>query len=130
CVVRTLEGETWLALDEPEDESAPMRLTAEFFDGEGEKILRLEENEWVCFRDQWDVEVVGTLITVRSGPAAIALQIPTCPPHDLFLERLTMQKGKLEIQVEPSGRTILRRDGGMTELDEVMVARADCIFLV
>jgi len=129
-IVCTAAGDRWLSIEEREDSDAPIRLSADFFDEAGEPTLALEGNEWVCLGNQWDVETEGRRIIVRSGPRRIALQLEARPPHGLALERLSMRKGELSIDVQPSGTTVIRNHGGVTEFDSNVVANAECVFLL
>jgi len=129
-IVRTHEGERWFSIQGPEEADAPMRLSAQFFDDHGSPTLTLDENEWITSTSPWDVDIIGNAITVRRGPGEITLMIEACPPHELILKRLKMHKLDLAIEIKPSGKTILRRDGGVTEFGGNVVSSADCVFLI
>jgi hypothetical protein len=129
-IVRTREGEYWFQIEEPEAETAPIRLSVVFFDRDGRPSLEIQENEWRCFTGQWDTQVKGKTITVRHGPGNIVLELVAEPRHGIHLTRLAMQKGDLGISVERNGRLTLTRAGGTTTFEEVQAMGADAIFVV
>lgn len=129
-IVRTHEGEHWFMIEEPEVEGAPIRLSVVFFDKNGHPSLEIQENEWRCFSDQWDVEIEGKRIIVRRGSGDIALELAAEPPRGIHLVRLAMQKGDLGISVERNGCLTLRRAGGVTTFEENLVSGADTVFVV
>lgn len=77
----------------PGEGEEPGKISAIFTNDCGEKMLELRENEWVGSLDNWDIEVVGKRISVRSSSGKIALQLRLNPPGRIIIERLDMRIG-------------------------------------
>lgn len=129
-IIRTEEGERWFVIEDTEFPGGPVRLSALFFDKDGQVSLEIRGNEWRCFSGQWDLDVVGKTITVRRRPKDIALELVVDPPHVIRLTRLVMQKGDLGITIEPPGIVTLKRGEGITIFDDNFVSGADSVFIV
>lgn len=50
-------------------------ISATFLDGKGRVLLSIVENELTVNRESWDIDFVGTRLTIRSGLRRIALEI-------------------------------------------------------
>ncbi len=130
-IIKTREGERWLSVAPPEEDGGPFRISVAFFDDEGRPSLAIEENVYVVSTELWDTQIQGDTITVRKGPGDIALQLRTCQPHTLSLERLKMQRGNLGVAVEPGGRiTMKTRGGGSITFDGGGAMGSDAVFLL
>lgn len=129
-IVKTKEGENWLSIESSEENVGPVRISADFFDVQGELSLKIEGNEWMPLSSQWDTEVVGRKIIVRRAPGEVALEIIAMPPNGLRLARLRMRKADLAIIIEPSGQVTISRGGGQTILNECLVDGSDIVFLI
>jgi hypothetical protein len=129
-IVTTLEGEHWLSIEQPEADGAPMRLSAMFFDDHGNPSLEIVGNEWRPVIAQWDTDVEGSCITVRSGPGVIVLELIALPPNALRLTRLRMRRNDLYIDIAPSGLVTMGRAGVEYALDSCSAANADSLFLI
>ena len=79
-----------IEIKEAEVMGGPFRLGANFFDSIGRPTLRIIDNEWFAFANNWDVETEGSRITVRAGPRQIALMIRAEPPDRLIVEKVDM----------------------------------------
>ncbi len=71
----------------------PGKISAIFTNESGVPILELNDNEWIGSLDNWDIEIKGTRITVKSAQGRVALKIRLDPPGRLILERLDMRIG-------------------------------------
>lgn len=129
-IVKTREGERWLSIEEPEDPEGPLRVSAVFYDKDEHESLIITGNEWTPSSNQWDTDTEGNRITVRRGPGDIALELVALPPHGLRVSRLRMRKADVSIVIEPSAKTTIERNGGITMLDGCFASGADCAFLV
>lgn len=89
-VLIQIHGVDLLSVQPPEEPGAPVRLSGFLADTTGATTLKIVDNVWSAGDDNWDVEVVGPLITIRRGPADIALQVRTLPPHAIAIERIDM----------------------------------------
>lgn len=105
-------GDPILAVDPPEAQGAPFRLSAMLCDHQEREILRIVENEWQAPTTNWDVEVVGPRITIRRGSRDIALILRTDPPKSLVVERLDMTYRGTRIECDEKRGLIVRSPGG------------------
>ncbi len=85
-----VNGFPLLSVREPEAPGTPYRLSGLFADDTGEITLKIEDNVWSAGADNWDVECVGPLITIRNGPRLICLVLRQEPPQRLVVERINM----------------------------------------
>jgi hypothetical protein len=85
-----LNGTPMLSLAPPEEVGSPWRLSGSFADETGANTLVIRNNEWAVGAHNWDVECVGQLITVRSGPGQVVLRLRQLPPSKLVVEQLLM----------------------------------------
>lgn len=75
----------------PGDETQLGSIFAIFTDEEGVPVLELVENAWEGSTENWDIEVVGQRITVRTRAKVVALQLRLEPPGVIVIERLDMR---------------------------------------
>lgn len=85
-----VRGYPLVQVEGPEEVNGPYRLTASFFNRQGQPSLFIRRNEWKVFSDSWDVEVIGPSVTVRTQPGQIALRLVFVPGEGLVVERLDM----------------------------------------
>ena len=86
-----VRGVDLLSFKPPAEPGSPFLLSGLLSDATGATTLRIVDNEWFAGDENWDVEVVGPLITIRRGVGDIALQVRVMPPHALVIERVDMQ---------------------------------------
>jgi hypothetical protein len=94
-----------------EEDGGPFRLSAQFFNSEGEPSLRIIENEWRASTDNWDVEATGGRIVVRDAHGHISLRIVADPPDRLTIDRLDMRVGEFHLEGTDELLKIERSDG-------------------
>jgi hypothetical protein len=51
-------------------------------------LFQIEQNEWIGTLDNWDIECIGPVVTIRRGLRRIVLQIRCMPPDGLAIEAL------------------------------------------
>lgn len=86
-----VRGVNLLSFKSPVEPGSPFLLSGLLSDATGATTLRIVDNEWFAGDENWDVEVIGPLITIRRGLGDIALQVRVMPPHALVIERINMQ---------------------------------------
>jgi hypothetical protein len=86
-----VRGADLLSFKPPAEPNSPFLLSGLLSDATGATTLRIVDNEWFAGDENWDVETVGPLITIRRGLGDIALQVRVMPPHALAIERIDMQ---------------------------------------
>jgi hypothetical protein len=129
-IVRTHDGDRWLAIDEPEAADAPARLYAKFHDDDGQLSLEIDGNEWRCFMDHWDNEVVGPLIRVHRSLRDVVLELVAEPPHGIRVVRLKMHKGGLAVDIDASGTITLVRGGAPLVVDACDISGSDAAIVL
>ena len=70
--------------------NSPMLLSGVFCDEMGRDMLKIKENEWSVKSDNWDVDIEGPRIIIRSAPRQISLVLKMNPPKGIIVERLDM----------------------------------------
>lgn len=50
----------------PETINSPFRLSAIFFDSNGFISMQIEENEWIAYTTNWDIEAIGGKLIIRN----------------------------------------------------------------
>jgi SEC-C motif-containing protein len=100
-------GDDVLSVQQAEVSGGPFRISATLCDAEGQEIIRIVDNVWQAPVTNWDVEVVGKRISVRSTPRRIELCLRTEPPQLLVVEKLDMHyRGIHVVCDEPRGFSI------------------------
>jgi hypothetical protein len=74
----------------PEAPGGPFRLSAVLCDSDGLEVIHIVENEWRTSVENWDVQVSGRTMAVRSAPRNITLRLRSDPPRSLIIEHLEM----------------------------------------
>ena len=101
-------AESVLRVDPPEQAGGPFRLSASIYDRNATQILRIVENEWQTPSANWDVELVGRRITIRSASRNIDLVLRSDPPNKLIIERLHMNYRDIEVSCSEGATTRIR----------------------
>src|SRR4051794_24115894 len=83
-------GDTILAVDAPEEQGAPFRLSTVLHDQSGNEVIRILNNEWQTPTSNWDVVVKGPRIITRSASGDITLRLRHDAPNSLTVEKLNM----------------------------------------
>jgi hypothetical protein len=90
-------GDDVFSISQPEDSGGPFRLDARFFDANSKAILDIVANEWRSSAENWDVEVVGSRISIRKALGVFALILRSEPPGRLVIERMEMNHKGISI---------------------------------
>jgi len=85
----SLYGENLLAVT-PSNDSEPGSISGRFFSDAGEEMMRIVRNEILFKSANWDVEVVGRSVKVRSAPGKICLEIQIDAPRGVVVKKLDM----------------------------------------
>lgn len=109
-----IHGESIFSVKPPEVDGGPYRINAYLADNEGNEILRIVENEWITSTSNWDVEVIGSRITIRKKIGDISLIIRTEPPHNLIIERLEMLHRGIKVEGRENKDLTFYTNNGMT----------------
>jgi len=88
-LIRVL-GDNIFSVNPPEQDGLPFLINAKLTDNKGNVVLEIVDNEWITTTNNWDVEIVGTNITIRRGHRDIVLSLRSEAPGKLVIERLLM----------------------------------------
>lgn len=83
-------GEEILSV-KPKSDGKPGSISGRFYSDSGIEVLRIDENEIVFNTENWDIEVSGRSIKVRSGPRQVCLSLLIEPPGGISVEKLDMK---------------------------------------
>ncbi len=99
-----IDEEPVLSVLPPESRGLPPRINAVFYDRSNSLVATIVENEWRGEVSAFDIETVGSRITVRSQLREIDLSIEVVPPRGIVIHRLRMHRnGKSIVGSTQSG---------------------------
>lgn len=96
----------------------PFLLSGCFYNEEGDITLEILDNEWRAFIDNWDIEFVGPLLTIKDPQGTIILRIRVEPPNGIVIEHLSMIVRGESIVITPDSMVINGteiRGGGISD---------------
>ncbi len=85
-----VENTPLFEVKEAEEPGGPFRLSANFYNSQGELSLQIIDNEWRAYTTNWDVEAIGGVITVRDNPGHISLRLVVDSPERVVVDKLDM----------------------------------------
>jgi len=86
-----VNGLPLLSIRNPEKAGMPILVSGFFTDANGQITLSIRDNEFYVGADNWDVQCVGPLITLRNGLGEVSLVIRLHTPTGLSIEKLEMK---------------------------------------
>lgn len=115
----------------PEVPGGPFRIWAHIAGPTGACVLKIVDNEVRPFTSNWDVQVVGPVITVRSGPRNVVLQLRIGALNSIAVERLEMMWGVGLIRIRAGEPTVIRSmTGRQFGLRDTQVVGAEAALLI
>lgn len=105
CVL-SIFGCELLRIAEPEQSGAPPRVYGEFYDSEGARMFRIDDNEFMGDVSNWDIETVGPVTTIRRKEREIALRFRMTTRSSIEIERLDMWYKGARVIADTGGVTI------------------------
>ena len=116
CVLK--KGETeWLRVDPPEDDNGPVRLSAKFFNTNGELDLHIDNNEWLASTSVWDLKVQGGSIEVFGEHRRRTIHLERVSDNSFRLTRLFMQFFDWSVEVNNKGDLVLQEGDTKVSLE-------------
>jgi 5-methylcytosine-specific restriction endonuclease McrA len=112
--VPLLVDDTPLVAFRVEDER--LLLTAQLFGSDNALLVQIVDNELVYSVSQWDVELVGKVLTVRAGPGDIFVQLTFEPPSCIAINRGKLWRNGLALEISPLGLTNVSGSNGLHNL--------------
>lgn len=115
-----LDGDEIFSVSPPTALGLPFRINADIRDANGQTILRIVDNEWRSEVTNWDVDVIGPVITIRNAPRSISLALRSEPPDRIVIERLDMNhKGHSITCREGKDLEIINKNGSVFRANQV-----------
>ncbi|MBT9472096.1 MAG: HNH endonuclease signature motif containing protein [Pseudomonadota bacterium] len=116
---------------EPEAPGAPYRISAIFWDAHGYPILSIIDNEIRSHPRNWDVEVRGNLLRIRSGPGQIVFQMRTDPGSGFTIERMDISYAGYRFRAIEGGPLWVDHPSGVrTEISGAEMDKVEYLVLV
>lgn len=104
-------GETILGLS-LDDDSGLVQISGVFHNDEDQEIFRIDENEWKGSTGNFDIDIVGSTLTIRKERRKIALKIKVEPPNLFIVEEIDMVFRGAQISgVRNKGFKVVAPDG-------------------
>lgn len=76
-------------------------LTLQLFGAQGELLLFIDESQLIYSTDNWDIELVGRALTVRSEARKIRLELVFDPPDRIHVRRGHFFCNGIEVAIHP-----------------------------
>ena len=76
-------------------------LNLVIFDEFNSPILHIKNNQLYYSTESWDIQLVGTTLTIREAHRKILLEIKFCPPNKVVINRGRFLRNGVEILVRP-----------------------------
>jgi trigger factor len=92
-------------------------------DLDGKPLLRIVDNELVLSTSNWDVEFLGSALTIRNGSGDIALALSFYPPSHVSVARLKMSTQIASIEITPRLELVFAYKGETRTLKEWSIVR-------
>lgn len=121
----TIDGEDVFSIAPPLDSHGPFTVNASLYDKNGRQTIKIVRNEFQAEVSNWDVEVTGPRVTVRSGPGNFDLVIRMEPPDRLVIERLDMVYKNFSIQCREGQDTTIEGAGTLLKTTEATLEGCD-----
>lgn len=83
-------GKKLLGVNDPDEDGGPPLLYAQFYDRNGNRIAKLQDNVWWGDSSAFDIETTGNRIVVRSQLHKIDLAISIFPPDKMKIDRMRL----------------------------------------
>jgi hypothetical protein len=115
-------GDDLLTIDPPEEKGGPIRVNAKLYDGP-KPSLEIEDNAITIGSENWDVEIVGDLLTVRRALGEPSLIYRFVPKAGIRIERVAMEYKGTKVNVT-EGRVVVGGNG--CEITAISAMFQDC----
>jgi trigger factor len=82
-------------------------LNLNLYNDANEPALKVVDNELTYSVDNWDVEFVGSTLTVREGLGEIFLEVEFSPPNLVRVPRGRLQYNGIEVEIRPGSLLVM-----------------------
>jgi hypothetical protein len=123
----SIDGVSIFSVCPPSVPGGPFNINAIFRNPEDDDNLRIVNNEFQVLGANWDAEVSGARIKLRSGHGVFSLVLRIEPPHRLVVERLDMKYDDISITCRENEEFLIegrgsKYHGGAFKFDDYEVA--------
>ncbi|EGR2870271.1 HNH endonuclease [Vibrio parahaemolyticus] len=94
-----------------EEDGAPARFSATFFNSRGELSLQIIDNEWRVNSGNWDFEAVGGTLIVRDNQRNVSLKLRVSDSDGIIVEKINMRIDRYRIEGSKTELFIRGDDG-------------------
>jgi hypothetical protein len=84
-------------------------LNLDLFNEQNESVLRVVDNELTYSVGVWDVDFVGSTLTIRSARGQIFVEIQFSPPGNVLFSRGKLLRNGVEIDIRPDSMLIMNQ---------------------
>lgn len=95
--ILSIDNHDILSLSAPEQLGGPYKLKALFYDIDSTPILSIEDNIWQGSIENWDIQCVGTRISIRQKKGDLSLVLNNIPREKIVIEKIRMRYKHYEI---------------------------------
>lgn len=92
-------------------ENNQLLLNVNLYDESNNCILTILDNELVYSTLSWDIEFVGSVLTIRDKPGKFIIQIEFKPPNTVFIERGLFYYMGTKILIDHNGVSVETKKG-------------------
>ena len=92
-----IDNKVILKILPPEIKNTPPRIIANFFDQHGMEVASINKNEWIGNAAAFDIEFIGSEISIRSKKYEIDLKIKITHPNIINISRLNLKYNSCRI---------------------------------
>lgn len=123
-----IDGELLLGFNAPEEEGAPPRLTARFFDQNQKEVFSIIDNQIQVHSDSFDVETEGENWIVRSKPYKVDLRIQLSPPDKIIIKQLNFKYKKWGLSAKDTDLSVLYDDKPSLIINGSAIIEGPCLY--
>lgn len=80
-----------LSISKSDNKHEPFLLSGVFYDTSNKMSLLINQNNWIANTNQWDIEKIGSGITIREAHSKVVLDIKINENKEIIIDRLQMQ---------------------------------------
>jgi hypothetical protein len=109
----TIDGEDVFSVVRSREPGSPFSVYASLYDKEGRQTLKIVNNEFQTATSNWDAELVGSRISIRSNHGEFDVVMRFEPPSAIVIERLDMAYRDVVIRCREGENTTIERGGAV-----------------
>ncbi len=92
-----IDNKVILKILPPEIKNTPPRIIANFFDQHGNEVASIDNNEWIGNVTAFDIEFIGSEISIRSKKYEIDLKIKITHPNIINISKINLKYNSCRI---------------------------------